>query len=99
MDLAIPSNAPLGDHQHQRFRIVHPYHPLANCEFELVVYRHNWGEDRVYFHDLEGKLSAVPASWTNLVAEDPFVSVAAGRSLFRLEDLLKLTELIAAVRR
>jgi hypothetical protein len=32
------------------------------------------------------------------VAEDPFVSIAVGRSLFRLEDLLRLTELIAAAR-
>jgi hypothetical protein len=64
----------------------------------LVVYRQNWGEDRVYFHDQDGKLASVPASWTDVVAEDPFVSLAAGRSLFRLEDLLKLAELIAAAR-
>jgi Family of unknown function (DUF5372) len=38
--------------------------------FELVVYRHNWGEDRVYFHDQDGKLASVPASWTDFVAED-----------------------------
>lgn len=88
----------LGNDPHKRFRIIHPFHPLANREFELVVYRHNWGEDRVYFHDQDGELSSIPASWTDFVAEDPFVSIAAGRSLFRLGDLLKLTELIAAVR-
>lgn len=98
MDLAVSSNAPEGEHPHQSFRIIHPFHPLANREFELVVYRHNWGEDRVYFHDQDGKLTSIPASWTDFVDRDPFVSIAAGRSLFRLEDLLKLTELIAAAR-
>ena len=99
MDLAVPSNAPIGNDPHKRFRIIHPFHPLANREFELIIYRHNWGEDRVYFHNLDGKLTAIPASWTDLIAEDPFVGIAAGRSLFRLDDLLKLSEFIAAVQR
>ena len=47
----------------------------------------------------DGELSAIPAPWTDFVAEDPFVGIAAGRSLFRLEDLLNLSELIAAVQR
>lgn len=99
MDLAASSNAPEGNHPRRSFRIIHPFHPLTNREFELVIYRHNWGEDRVYFHDPDGKLSAIPASWTDLIAEDPFVGIAAGRSLFRLDDLLKLSEFIAAVQR
>ena len=98
-DLAASSNAPEGNHPHRSFRIIHPFHPLTNREFELVIYRHNWGEDRVYFHDPDGKLSAIPASWTDLIAEDPFIGIAAGRSLFRLDDLLKLSEFIAAVQR
>ena len=98
-DLAASSNAPEENHPHRSFRIIHPFHPLTNREFELVIYRHNWGEDRVYFHDPDGKLSAIPASWTDLIAEDPFVGIAAGRSLFRLDDLLKLSEFIAAVQR
>jgi len=69
------------------------------AKVQLVIYRNNWGEDRVYFYRPDGELSSVPALWTNLVAEDPFVSVAAGRSLFRLDDLLKLAELIAAAQR
>jgi Family of unknown function (DUF5372) len=98
-DLAASSNAPEENHPRRSFRIIHPFHPLTNREFELVIYRHNWGEDRVYFHDPDGKLSAIPASWTDLIAEDPFVGIAAGRSLFRLDDLLKLSEFIAAVQR
>src|SRR5262249_7468070 len=98
-DLAASSNAPEENHPHRSFRIIHPFHPLANREFELVIYRHNCGEDRVYFHAPDGKLSAIPASWTDLIAEDPFVGIAAGRSLFRLDDLLRLSEFIAAAQR
>ena len=56
----------------------------------LVTYRHNWGEDRVYYHDDEGRLCSLLAAWTSLSPEDPFVTIAAGRSLFRVEDLLEL---------
>jgi hypothetical protein len=54
-----------------------------------------WGEDRIYFHDRKGQLRAVPASWTSLAAPDPFVIIAAGRSLHRVSDLLELAALIA----
>jgi hypothetical protein len=39
----------------------------------------------------------MPASWTNLAALDPFVALAAGRSLFRVADLLALARLCAQV--
>ena len=41
---------------------------------------------------------SVPASWTDIVAEDPVVRLGAGRSLFRVADLLELTELIERLR-
>jgi len=63
-----------------------------------VILRHNWGEDRVYFHNAEGRLTSLPAQWTNVVAVDPFVTMAAGRSHFRVEDLLKLVGLLEGVR-
>ena len=50
--------------------------------------------DRVYFHDAAGKLSSIPACWTTVVAEDPFVAMAGGRCFFRFEDLLKLVDLV-----
>ncbi len=40
----------------------------------------------------------MPASWTDAVAEDPFVVVAAGRAPFRAADLLKLADLVDALR-
>jgi hypothetical protein len=58
------------------------------------VYRHNWGEDRVYFHDAKGSLCSLPASWTNATAPDPFVAIAAGRCHFRCQDLIQLAEMI-----
>jgi Family of unknown function (DUF5372) len=76
------------------FEIVHPHHPLRGQRFQLVTYRHNWGEDRVYFHDSNGVLRSIPASWTTVLTADPFVVVAAGRCLFRYDDLLKLADLM-----
>ncbi|MBC7811933.1 MAG: hypothetical protein H7175_12335 [Burkholderiales bacterium] len=79
--------------------MTHPFHPLFGREFELVVYRHNWGEDRVYFHDTEGTLCSLPASWTNAIDPDPLVVIAAGRSHFRCQDLLQVAEMLAELRR
>ena len=59
-----------------------------------MTVRHNWGEDRVYYHDVQGSLSSIPTEWTSLAAKDPFVVVAAGRAHFRVEDLLRLTEIV-----
>jgi hypothetical protein len=40
----------------------------------------------------------LPAEWTDVVLEDPFVVVSAGRSPFRTADLLKLAELVGELR-
>lgn len=63
-----------------------------------MTYRSNWGEQRVYFHDAEGRLMALPAAWTDVVSLDPVVAISAGRSAFRAADLLELTRLIAGLR-
>jgi len=88
------STTPHGDDEATTFEVIHPHHPLKGQRFKLVTYRHNWGEDRVYFHNSEGRLCSIPACWTTAVAADPFVTVAAGRCLFQYEDLLKLAELV-----
>jgi len=77
--------------------VTHAFHPLFGQEYELVVYRHNWGEDRVYFHNPEGALCSLPASWTNAAAPDPFVAIAAGRCHFRWQDLICLAEMVAGM--
>lgn len=76
-------------------RVTHPFHPLAGREFEFVKRRRNWQLDRVYFVDGVGELVSLPAEWTDAVAADPFVVVAAGRSPFHVEGLLELSELVA----
>lgn len=73
--------------------VTHPFHPLKGCEYSLVTYRHNWGEDRVYFHSDNGDLSSLPASWTSVAPKDPFREVATGRCLLRFVDLLELVAL------
>ena len=49
----------------------------------------------MYYHDEAGRLCSLPLAWTNLAFTDPFVSLAAGRSAFRVTDLLELARLIA----
>ena len=92
------STTPHGDHADTNFEVIHPHHPLRGQKFKLITYRHNWGEDRVYFHDAGGRLCSVPACWTTAVAADPFVTVAAGRCLFRYEELLKLADMMEKAR-
>jgi hypothetical protein len=43
-------------------------------------------------------LRSLPTAWTDAAAPDVFVAVAAGRSAFRVEDLVALAALIADVR-
>jgi hypothetical protein len=78
-------------------RVTHPFHPLAGQEFEFVKRRKNWQADRVYFYDGAGALVVLPAEWTDAVAADPFVVVAAGCSPFHVDGLLGLSELVAGL--
>lgn len=61
--------------------------------------RHNWAEARVYYHDAKGMLRSLSLEWTDLAPVDPFVEISAGRALFRVTDLLELTELLAVLDR
>jgi hypothetical protein len=63
----------------------------------LVTWRHNWGDERVYYQDDAGVLHSVPAAWTSLAPVGPFVSLSAGRSAFRVSDLLELARLLASL--
>jgi len=61
-----------------------------------VTLRQNWGEERAYYRDESGELVSLPARWTDAVAPDPVVTVSAGRSAFRLEDLVALARFVTA---
>ncbi len=65
----------------------------------MVIYRQNWGEERVWLHDAQGRLISLPALWTSVIAEDAFVAVSAGRSMFRVAELLALTRLIEELKK
>ncbi len=97
MDWYAPSNTPDGANPPRLFQITHPFHPLRGRDFALVTFRQNWSEDRVYFHDDDGRLTSVPTTWTSISAADPFVAVSAGRSPFKAQDLLEVAELIKAM--
>jgi uncharacterized protein DUF5372 len=49
---------------------------------------------RVMYVRADGRTRSLPVGWTSIAPEDRFVSVAAGRAPFRLEDLLALTALL-----
>jgi len=78
--------------------VTHPFHPLAGRSFDLVVRKRNWGEDRVSFFGDDGALTSIPAGWTDVDPPDPFVAISAGRSAFRVEDLVALASLLEGLR-
>lgn len=78
--------------------MTHPFHPLADREFDLVVRKHTWAEDRVFFFDDNGQLISLPAGWTDVDPVEPFVAIAAGRSALRIEELLALVCLVEHLR-
>ena len=52
----------------------------------------------MHLHDENGQLFSLPAAWTDAVAADPFVVVAAGRCPFTTEGLLAVADLIGRLR-
>ena len=76
------------------FRIIHPFHPLVDKEFEIHSIKTPHGERRVYFYNWEGHLASIPLDWTDIESPDPFVVVSAGRALFRIKDVLRLVYLV-----
>ena len=57
----------------------------------------NWGEDRVFYYCPSGNLKSLLTSMTDVVATDAFQEVSAGRSAFRVDDLLELRRLFDKV--
>lgn len=72
---------------------------MKGKEYELVGFAHTWGEHRVFFRETgDQHVRSLPASWTDVEEPDAFVAIAAGRSLFRTEDLLALADLLDGLR-
>src|SRR6266516_4603826 len=79
------------------FTVTHPFHPLYGQQFEILNYRHNWGEYRVTFYETPDHVRTLPAAWTSLVSPDPSVLLASRRSPFQVKDLLALSQLIQRI--
>jgi len=61
----------------------------------MVVRKFIWGEERVTVELPDGTHWSIPVGWTDAAAADPYVSIGAGRSLFRVKDLIELARLVA----
>ena len=49
------------------------------------------------FEEEDGTGRSLPTAWTTVAVADPFVALSAGRSLFRIEDLVSLVTLVKKV--
>ena len=81
----------------QEVVITHPFHPLSGQA--VRIHGRVGGSKRAmvhYFADSPAgpSLIGIPISWTSLWRPDHFERVAAGRSLFRAEDLVELREAV-----
>ena len=93
------SNAPDTTPECRSFRVTHPFHPLFGREFELINSSCCWGDERVFYVDETDEVRSLPARWTSIAVDDPFVVVSAERSDFRVDDLVELAELLGRARR
>jgi hypothetical protein len=80
-------------------RVAHPFHPQRGQEIDVVVRRHQWGEDRIFYRNGAGHMASLPAGWTSAVPEDPRVAAGSGRSRFLVEDLIELAAVVSGLRR
>jgi hypothetical protein len=58
----------------------------------------SWGERRILLLDEEGQVHSLAVSWTDAAEPDVFVTMAAGRSAFRVADLLELATMVEHLR-
>jgi len=88
------SNAPDGNNQVQYCTVTHPFHPLYGKKIQIVSLKRSWDEDKVFYHQEDGRLASIPACWTSSYGPDVFNVIAKGRSVFRFKELLEFTRLI-----
>lgn len=80
------------------FTITHPFHPLCGRSFPLLSQSRAWGEQRVFFADPQTQqIRSLPLAWTSLALPDPFLVVAAGKTVLRFEDIGPLKQMLKAL--
>ena len=89
-----PQNAP-GAVEAPQILITHPFHPLRGDRFPFVVSKSLWGEDWVTVQRPDGTVWSIPVGWTDFATPDPAVVAGRGRAPYRLEDLLRLAEMVS----
>ena len=82
-----------------KFRVTHPFHPLYGQEFEIIENKRIQARDRVFFRQKDGSKGSLPLVWCDLRPPDPYLDIEGKHSPFRVEDLLKLSDMIEEVRR
>jgi hypothetical protein len=61
----------------------------------LLSQRVAWGEERVFFPDPQTyEIRSLPLAWTSLAPPDPFLVVADGSTVLRLQDLQQLAQFL-----
>ncbi len=87
------STTPDNSNGEQIFTITHRFHPLFGQSFPLLSQRVAWGEERVFFSDPQTQeIRSLPLAWTSLAPPDPFLLVADGKAVLRLQDLQQLVQ-------
>jgi hypothetical protein len=79
----------------QEVTITHPFHPRYSEKFSLLSYGRPRGNiETVVLIDANNTTVSVPLSWTDAGEVDAFTAIAAGRSWFRIVDLVRLVPII-----
>jgi hypothetical protein len=74
--------------------ITHPFHPETGQRIEVtLIRRYRSGQTLVLYKQAE-RLVGIPMEWTNMSHPDPYSVVSGGRSPWRIDDLLRLAEII-----
>jgi hypothetical protein len=63
-------------------------------KFDVVERRSIRTKDRIFYQDASGCLRSISASFTDLVSPDAVMALGAGRSRFRVADLLAIRRLM-----
>ena len=79
--------------------MIHPFHPWLGRQFEYVECRRCWEEWRVFYYTDQMEMASFPVGWTDVGEPDPFVALSQGRAMARVEDLLRLVQLIDDLKR
>ncbi len=89
------STTPDNSNGEHTFTITHPFHPFYGRIFPLLAQRFAWGEERVFFADPQTQqIRSLPLAWTSLAPPDPFLIVADGNAVLRLQDLQQLAQFL-----